>query len=136
VWACVKNGALNDMAKLETEPCVMETTDGGGEPTAARDLDQQNAVFAGTGGVSQENRAAGFRPAFRHRTSGEVLISSYADGRPATVHVLDGLPDAWLVPGSSDGQRCLRDCVDAGFVRDGRFYSREQAAAATRLEGE
>lgn len=123
------------MAKLETDPCVMETTDGGGEPTSACDLSHQNAVFEGTGGVSQENRTAGFRPAFRHRSSGDVLTSSFADGRPAPVHVLDGLPEAWLAPNAPAGKRSLRECIDVGFVRDGRFYSREQAAAATRLDG-
>jgi hypothetical protein len=124
------------MAKLETDSWMTETTDAGGKSESAGDLGLQNAVFTGTGGVSRENRAAGFRPAFRHRRSGEVMLSSFADGRQAPIHLLDGLPDAWLVPGAPKGQRCLGDAVEAGFVRDGLFYSREQAAAAIQIEGD
>jgi hypothetical protein len=123
------------MAKRETDTWMTETTGAGGASGSAADLHQQNALFSGTGGVSRENRAAGFRPAFRHRPSGEVRVSSYADGRQAPVHVLDGLPDAWLAAGVPAGQRSLRDCIDVGFVRDGRFYSREQAAVAVQTEG-
>lgn len=115
---------------------MTETTGAGGALVSGGDLDQQNVVFSGTGGVSRENRAAGFRPAFRHRPTGEVRVSSYADGSPAPVHVLDGLPDAWLSSDAPPGQRNLLDAVEVGFVRDERFYSREQAAVAIQTEGD
>lgn len=93
--------------------------------TLARD----NALFAGTGGVSERNRAAGFAPAYRDSESGEVALSRFADGTLAPVHVLEGLPTDWVL--ARDGDGCVirvRATVEAGFVRDGRFYTREAAA--------
>jgi hypothetical protein len=47
------------------------------------------------------------------------------------MHLLDGLPDEWVVERDAAGRvRAIKDSVIAGFVRDGRFYTREQAAAA------
>lgn len=97
-------------------------------------LAHDNAVYAGTGGVSQRNRAAGFAPAYRDRDSGEVVLSRFADGTLAPVHVLEGLPAEWVLARDADG--CVtrvRAAVEAGFVRDGRFYTRE--AAALSLSG-
>jgi hypothetical protein len=55
-------------------------------------LQTQNRQFSGTGGVSAENRAQRFRPAFMDRRTGEVYPSRFGDGRPAPIHLLDGLP--------------------------------------------
>lgn len=97
-------------------------------------LARDNAVYAGTGGVSERNRAAGFAPAYRDRDSGEVVLSRFADGTLAPVHVLEGLPSEWVL--ARDGDGCVtrvRATVEAGFVRDGAFYTRE--AAALSLSG-
>ncbi len=51
-----------------------------------------NRRFAGTAGVSAGNREQGFRPAFFDTDKGSVHLSRFADGRPAPMHVLDGLP--------------------------------------------
>ena len=53
-------------------------------------LRQENQIFLGTGGVSQENRQQGFRPAFRDDATGKVYVSTLANGRPAPFHLLDG----------------------------------------------
>jgi hypothetical protein len=97
-------------------------------------LARENAAYAGTGGVSARNRAAGFVPAYRDRETGEIVVSRFADGTPAPVHLLEGLPADWVLTRDADG--CVsrvRATVEAGFVRDGVFYTRE--AAALTLSG-
>ncbi|MCB1800141.1 MAG: hypothetical protein KDI82_00495 [Gammaproteobacteria bacterium] len=95
------------------------------------DLRAQNRAFCGTGGVSRNNRAAGFVPAYFNHETGESVISVYADGRIARVHVLDGLPESWISARDAEGTVIrTRDTIEAGFLRDGRFYSREAAAQA------
>ena len=85
------------------------------------------------GGRSQENRSIGFRPAFQDLSTGHTYLSRFADGSPAPFHMLDGLPDSLIT--QRDGDRhvaALRASVIAGFVRNQRFYTRGQAADATR----
>lgn len=94
-------------------------------------LKKQNALFGGTEGVSQNNRGAGFAPAYRDEASGVAVISSFSDGRPAPVHVLDGLPDGWVLERDVGGHVTkARPGVVAGFLREGRFYTREEAVLA------
>ena len=95
------------------------------------DLQMQNAQFAGSGGISVNNRAAGFVPAYLNTATGEALASRFGDGRPAPVHVLDGLPESWVA--GRDGDGCVvrtSEGVVAGFLRNGRFFTREAAAQA------
>ena len=94
-------------------------------------LSQQNRRFKGTGGVSQENRSCGFVPAFFDSSTGTVYRSCFADGRPAPMHLLDGLPAELAVERSTSGRTiAVKACVQAGFMREGKFYTREQAAEA------
>lgn len=93
------------------------------------DLQSQNTVYAGTGGVSRNNRGAGFFPAYHNRLTGESVISRFADGSPAPVHVLDGLPDDWVARRDEFGNVCCaHDAVVVGFIRAGVFHTREAAA--------
>jgi len=93
-------------------------------------LKRHNRAFVGTGGVSEENRSSGFRPAFHDLASGHTALARFADGRPAPMHLLDGLPEEWVVRRDAAGRvRAIKDTVIAGFVRDGLFYTREEAAA-------
>ena len=55
-------------------------------------LVEQNRRFLRTGGVSVGNRGHGFHPAFVDRETGTVYIARFTDGRPAPMHILDGLP--------------------------------------------
>ncbi len=92
-------------------------------------LDRQNKHFDGTGGVSANNREMGFVPAFQDMESGVSVVSRFADGRPAPVHVLDGLPEEWIT--ARDAEGCVvsvRNTVIAGFISNDRFYTREEAA--------
>jgi hypothetical protein len=99
------------------------------------ELDSQNSEFAGTPGVSQHNRAAGFVPAYCNHADGQVVASRFADGRPAPIHVLEGVPDHWVEYRDADGGSIrLKPTVEAGFIRDGRFFSRAAAKAAVERE--
>jgi hypothetical protein len=87
----------------------------------------------GTGGRSAENHSAGFEPAFRDPQTREVRLSRYADGRPAPYHLLDGLPDEWISHRDDQGRvLSTKPGIESGFVRAGRFYTREQAARFLR----
>lgn len=94
-------------------------------------LRDQNRRFRNTGGRSQENRSEGFQPAYNDTDTGEIYLSRFADGRPAPLHVLEGLPAELAVSRGKDGRiTAVKATVIAGFARNGRFYTREEAAAA------
>lgn len=96
-------------------------------------LKDQNRQFRGTGGVSQVNRSSGFSPAFQDTRTGNIYLSRFANGRLAPMHILDGLPEAMITKRTDSGQvsETLESLV-AGFVCDGCFYTREQAAIAVK----
>lgn len=95
----------------------------------SRGLRQQSRLYHGTGGSSSGNRGAGFVPGFVDRETGATYTSSYADGSRAPVHLLDGLPEVVIVRRSRKGKvTAVKGSVLAGFLRDGRFYTREEAA--------
>ena len=92
-------------------------------------LKVQNWLFAGTRGVSCNNRAFGFIPGFLDRETGTVYISCNTDGSPAPIHLIDGLPEALVVARGSSGRvMAVKGSVIAGFIKDGHFSTREQAA--------
>lgn len=100
-------------------------------PLTLRRLKDHSRRYAGTGGRSEENHSTGFRPAFLDVDTAKVYESRFADGRPAPVHLLDGLPDEVVVERASSGRVvAVKASMIAGFVRAARFYSREEAAAA------
>jgi hypothetical protein len=48
------------------------------------------------------------------------------------MHLIDGLPREWVCARDAVGRpAALKATVVAGFVRDGLFYTREQAANLT-----
>jgi hypothetical protein len=86
--------------------------------------------YRGTGGVSENNRSLGFQPAFIDRETGTVHWSRFPDGRLAPCHLLDGLPDEFVRARDEQGRVTrVKSSVLSGFVHDGRFYTREEAAA-------
>lgn len=92
-------------------------------------LKVENQLFAGTGGVSTENQYCGFIPGFLDRETGAVYCSCWADGRPAPFHALDGLPNHLIRERDPGGHiTAIKPGVIAGFIRQGHFYTREQAA--------
>lgn len=101
-------------------------------PLTRNRIRRENLAFAGTGGVSPENRCRRFTPAFRDEVTGRVEPSRYADGALAPMHLIDGLPREWICAWDAQGRpAALRPGIVAGFLRDGRFYTREQAAEQT-----
>ena len=100
------------------------------QPLSDRRLHCENLAYAGTGGISQNNGSAGFVPAFRDEATGRVEVARFENGEPASMHLLCGLPDEWVIGRDADGRAMeLLATVVAGFVRAGRFYTREEAAA-------
>ena len=96
-------------------------------------LREENLAYVGTGGVSAGNRAGGFLPAFYDTESGRGVLARFADGRPAPMHLLDGVPEEWVVKRNTGNRpTALKATVISGFVRDGFFYTRAQAARAMR----
>ena len=83
-------------------------------------LTQENHQYAGTGGISKNNRHLGFVPAFMDANTGNIYRSKLPDGRPAPVHMLCGLPQEIL------------NTVISGFLLKETFYTREQATVALR----
>lgn len=94
-----------------------------------RVLHRENCAFRGRGGVSAENRSYGFRPAFLDSQTGVVYDSCHPDGKPAAVHLLDGLPQDLVLARNASGKvTAVKASVIAGFIHHGRFYDREEAA--------
>jgi hypothetical protein len=104
-------------------------------PLGEAQLAHENDRYRGTGGVSEESRGFGFRPAFLDRDTLIVYPSRFADGRPGPFHALDGLPDDVVVARNAGGRvAAVKASVEAGFLRADRFYSREQAARAVAAQ--
>ena len=98
-----------------------------------KSLAQENLQYAGTAGVSKNNRSQGFVPAFLDTNSGKVYRSRFPDGRPAPVHMLSGLPDKLFNShGASSEQYAVKNSVISGFVLEETFYTREAAAIALK----
>jgi hypothetical protein len=79
--------------------------------------------------MSERHSQPGFVPGFLDQETGTIYLSCLADGHPAPVHLLDGLPAELGSEHSPSGAIiALKASVVAGYVRDGRFFTREQAA--------
>jgi len=98
-------------------------------------LEDGNRRYTGRGGISEENRGLGFLLAYRDSATGSIHLSRFANGRRAPIHLLDGLPEQLALRREASGKViALKGSVNAGFVREGRFYTREQAARAMMRE--
>ena len=94
-----------------------------------QELHQQNAEFKNTGGTSDENRTDGFLPAFFDSEAKTAELARFSDGTPAPMHILDGVPSEWVTERDSSGRvTAVKSSIVAGFIRDGVFYTREQAS--------
>ena len=107
---------------------VLEARQAGGVCLHSR-LREENEEFFGTGGVSLVNRKHGFLPAFLDTDTGVVYPSRFADGRPAPVHLYEGLPSVLFTDlDAGNKPKALKSSVVSGFVLGQRFYTRDEAA--------
>lgn len=98
-------------------------------------LQQENRTYRGSGGISQENRPLGFRPAFLDTETDTIYASCFANGCPAPFHLLDGLPQELVLARADSGRvAAVKASIISGFVRLGRFYTRDEAARDASLE--
>lgn len=97
-----------------------------------RAIRRENHAYRGTMGASQENFSAGFRPAFRDTATGRVEYARFQSGHVAPVHLIEGLPRDWAISVSPDGQVMdIKDGIIAGFIKDDRFFTRDEAIAVS-----
>ncbi len=90
-------------------------------------LDEQNQNYQDTLGVSKHCEKLGYQPAFQDTQTGETQLSRFGNGQPAPVHLLDGLPDKWIIKRDSKHHVVsVKASIIAGFLLDGVFYTREQ----------
>jgi hypothetical protein len=85
-----------------------------------RQLREENAAYAGSGGISEGCAGGSFQPAFFDYSTCTIHLSRFADGRVAPIHLLDGLPQALRAKGT----------LVSGFERHGFFYTRRAVARA------
>jgi hypothetical protein len=94
------------------------------------ELAQETKTYRRRRGVSPETRSFGLLPAFLDRDTGRVFTSRFRNGRPAGIHVIDGLPPDLVLERSETGRAmAIKESVVAGFICcRGQFYTREQAS--------
>lgn len=92
------------------------------------DLQNQNERYRNTGGISTEACSHGFRPAFLDTQTGAVYPCCFADGRPAPMHLFDGLPQELVLSYSCSGRvTAVKGSLVSGFICSDHFYTREEA---------
>ena len=92
-------------------------------------LHQQNLAFRGTTGISQNNAETGFKPAFLDKRTGRIELGRFRNGLAAPMHLISWLPPEWGISWDHQGAITeLQPSIIAGFVKEGVFYTREQAA--------
>lgn len=104
-------------------------------------LIRENVEYAGTNGVSTVNQKFQFRPAFKDLETGRVEIARFRNGNIAPMHLICGLPEEWAIEHDESGSICrVKKSVEAGFVREGNYFNRDEAMAlsevASRASGE
>ncbi len=95
------------------------------------DVTFESVSYVGTCGESKTAQQARFVPAFRCEKDGRVEVARLASGKPAAMHLIVGLPPEWAAQCDDEGRVCeLKSGITAGFLREGRFYTRAEAAIA------
>ena len=79
----------------------------------------------------REQRSLGFRPAFMDSMTCEIYLARLGDGRPASFHSTEGLPDAVVTRQPFTGRIAnVKPTLIPGFERNGFFYTCTAAARA------
>ena len=94
-------------------------------------LAQNLPATTGDGGPCPRTRPFGFRPAFFDFATCCLYLSRFANGQPAPIHLLEGLPEEAVALRSPCGRvLAARATLILGFERDGYFFTRTAAARA------
>lgn len=95
-----------------------------------RAVTSASQAYLGTCGESLMAVQEQFVPAFIDRADGRVEVARMPDGKPAPMHLISHLPVEWALQCDARGGVIeLKASIEAGFVRDGRYYTRAEAAA-------
>ncbi|MEE9423143.1 MAG: hypothetical protein V3V50_08305 [Gammaproteobacteria bacterium] len=95
-----------------------------------KQLKQENIHYQGSNGVSQQNHCSGFTPAFCDVHTGRTELSRFSNGNLAPLHLIEGLPKEWVEKRDALGNvMAIKASVIAGFIKQGCFYTREEAIA-------
>ncbi len=90
--------------------------------------------YRGTCGESREAVRQHFLPAFINREDGRVELARLPNGQPAAMHLISHLPVEWALQTDPAGKVvALKASIEAGFVRDGCYYTRSEAASLAEL---
>jgi hypothetical protein len=125
IFLCAPAASINPEFLTETQEDIAM-----GDAVTLQTLRSENLLFAATGGISQNNRSRDLQPGFYDSASGQMAVSCFADGMPAPIHLLDGVPREWVTERNEAGRvLSVKGAVVSGFIRDGRFFTRAEAAA-------
>lgn len=92
---------------------------------------KQDGGCNAAGGGSEAHPDLGFRAAFFDCATGSIYLSRHRDGRIASSHLLDGLPEeVVLVRTPCGGVAAAKSTLIAGFERKGFFYTRTAMSRA------
>lgn len=115
--------------------CMKEQDVGVAKSCNRQSIILENRVFAGTCGVSENNRSRGFVPAFRDTNTGDIYLSRYSNGNVAPFHCLDGFQNSVVLGRTDSGHvTAVSLPIESGFVCEGLFYTREQAARTLSMD--
>lgn len=93
-------------------------------------LELETELYEDSGATSTHCRPFGFRPAFYDTQTRTLLLSRFADGRLAPIHLLDGLPERVVVSRDVTGRiDAVVESIVAGFEMYGRFYTRDEVSS-------
>ena len=95
-------------------------------------VEQQGTYYRFNGAVFSDV-SFGFMPAFKNLHSDQVHLSTSTDGQPSIMHILDGLPDAWIDEKDEQGRALtLKSEIIAGFMRNAEFYTLSEIIQSVR----
>lgn len=92
-------------------------------------LELETELYEDCGATSPNCRPYGFRPAFYDTQSRTIHMSRFSDGRLAPIHLLDGLPEQFVLARDPAGRiEAVKETIVSGFEMYGRFYTRDEVS--------
>ena len=86
-------------------------------------LKQQGTYYKFNGAVFSD-ASFGFMPAFKNTQDQQIHLSTDQYGELSVMHLLDGLPEAWILEKDEQGRPVsLKSEIVVGFMRNHEFYT-------------